>query len=174
MIRRPPRSTLFPYTTLFRSQKPWNTQNIIGSWRFIERVYRLLERRTDTDTDSFIRVLNATIKKVGEDIVALKLNTAISQLMICLNAVEDDGITNASLGVYARLLAPFAPHLAEELWEQVGEDGSVHEAEWPSYDESLLVLETVTLAVQINGKRRGEIILAPDAPEDEEIGRAHV
>ena len=152
-------------------QKPWNMKNIIGARRFVERVYRLLEKRTDSEPKSFAPILHETIKKVGGDISILKFNTAISQLMICLNAAEA-GISDESLDIFTRLIAPFAPHLAEELWQQLGKDGSVHTAKWPEYNEAFLAASTVTLAVQINGKRRGEISLAPDASEDTALAAA--
>ncbi len=152
-------------------QKPWNTKNITGARRFVERVYRLLEKRTVPESPSFAPVLHKTIKKVGEDITALKFNTAISQLMICLNEAEK-GISENSLNIYARLVAPFAPHLAEALWEELGEEGSVHESAWPSYDASLLFEQVVTVVVQINGKRRGEVPLPPQASEDTALAAA--
>lgn len=152
-------------------QKPWNTQNIAGSRRFIERVYKLLDKRTENEPETFAKVLNETIKKVGEDIQLLKFNTAISQLMICLNAAHS-GISDDSLGIFARLLAPFAPHIAEEIWSELGENDSVHKASWPTYDKAQLTVSTVTVAVQINGKRRGEITLASDADETTALAAA--
>ena len=120
-------------------------------------------------------LLHKTIKKVGEDIVALKFNTAISALMIFLNAVEKEGgIGKGQYEVLLRLLAPFAPHMAEELWSYFAKTTkdknaprkSIHLQVWPEYDEAKLVDEHVTIAVQINGKTRGEVQVATDASKD--------
>ncbi len=151
--------------------KPWNTNNITGARRFVERMYRLLEKRTETEPATFAPLLHETIKKVGEDIQELKFNTAISQMMILLNAAEE-GISDESLKIFARLLAPFAPHLAEELWHALGETESVHFAGWPQYDEALLAAKAVTVIVQVNGKRRGDILLAPDASQEDALAAA--
>ncbi len=145
-------------------QKPWNTKNISGSHRFVERAYRLLGQRTDKEPQEFAKVLEETIKKVGEDIKLLKFNTAISQLMICLNAAQD-GISQKSLEVFTLLLAPFAPHLAEEMWCELGHNESVHKATWPTYDDNAISQGAVTVAVQINGKRRGEVVISSDTDE---------
>ncbi|HFC11168.1 MAG TPA: leucine--tRNA ligase, partial [Candidatus Kaiserbacteria bacterium] len=152
-------------------QKPWSTKNIKGSYRFVDRVYKLLSSRNKKEEDSFAPVLHETIKKVGEDIKELKFNTAISQLMICLNKMED-GVSDESLKIFARLLAPFAPHLAEEVWHELGENSSVHKSTWPKYDKALLATSAVKVVVQINGKRRGEMELAPDASEEEALAGA--
>ena len=152
-------------------QKAWNTKNITGAYRFVERSYRLLEKRTDNEPESFAPILHETIKKVGSDISELKFNTAISQLMICLNAA-DSGISDDSLKVFTLLLAPFAPHLAEEMWENLGEKDSVHIAEWPVYDEAILSSGGAKITVQINGKRRGEISLADDASQEDALASA--
>lgn len=149
-------------------QKPWNMKNITGTWRFVGRVYGLLEKRQKVEQKEFAPILHETIKKVGEDIFELKFNTAISQLMICLNSAEA-GISDESFKIFAQLIAPFAPHLAEEIWHELGETDSVHLSEWPKYDEELLTKHFVTIPVQINGKRRGEITLAQDASQDEAI-----
>ncbi len=152
-------------------QKPWSTKNISGSRRFIDRVYRLLENRTEKDSDQFLKILNETIKKVGEDIASLKLNTAISQLMICLNAAEN-GISTKSLSTFAKLVAPFAPHLSEEVWYSVGNSSSIHKEDWPKYDETVLTSGSVAVAVSINGKRRGEMSISFETNEEEALNVA--
>ena len=157
---------------------PFDLGGVAGMRRFLERIIRLknsvssesqnveeLDTYNSETTDSVQRLLHQTIKKVGDDIEAYKFNTAISQLMILVNALEKEKIV--SIDIYKtllRLLAPFAPHLAEELWEQAGEQQSVHIAPWPPYDESVLQADSVTIAVQINGKVRGTF----EAPLDEE------
>jgi leucyl-tRNA synthetase len=100
---------------------------------------------------------------VGEDIGALKFNTAISQMMILMNALEKlEVIPISAYESLIRILAPFAPHLTEELWESLGNTTSIHLTEWPSYDETLLQSAQVTIAVQINGKTRDTFSTTPN------------
>jgi leucyl-tRNA synthetase len=104
------------------------------------------------------------VKKVEEDIAALKFNTAISQLMIFLNTVEKEkSIGKRQWESFLKLLAPFAPHVADELWQMIGHKRSIHTESWPQYAEAFLKDEQVTVAVQINGKTRGEVTIATDA-----------
>ncbi|MEK7133940.1 MAG: class I tRNA ligase family protein [Patescibacteria group bacterium] len=164
-----------PYNEV--SSFPWNPDGVVGVRRFLERVQRLSEKIRTSDVRILEGVLHKTIKKVGEDIAALKFNTAISQLMIFLNAIEKEG--GAGKGQwesFLKLLAPFAPHIAEELWAVSGRKGSIHKEMWPTYDEALLKDATVTLAVQINGKTQGETSVAADASREaqESAARAAV
>lgn len=143
----------------------WKTSSLIGARRFLERVWRLRETfaaGVDADVE---RVLNQTIKKVGEDIENFKFNTAISQMMIFVNEAEAKGLTKEQYESFITILAPFAPHIADEIWHELGRATSVNIAQWPSYDESKLLADTVTLAVQVNGKARAEITLPRDAAQ---------
>jgi leucyl-tRNA synthetase len=118
-------------------------------------------------------LVHQTIRKVGDDIAALKLNTAISSLMILLNHfAELPAVPKQSFKLFLQLLAPLAPHLAAELWEQVGGEERVCQSAWPPYDEAKLAAATVTVAVQVNGKTRGSVALAPEAPEAEALAAA--
>lgn len=144
----------------------WNTDNMIGSRRFLERVWRLYDRVALGSSDAVERELHRTVKKVGADILEFKFNTAISQMMIFLNLAEKEGVTATQYARLIQLLAPFAPHMAEELWSMLGNTTSVHLSSWPSYDEALLVAATVTIGVQVQGKVRATIELAPDATEE--------
>lgn len=150
-----------PYNEV--SSFPWNPDSVVGVRRFLERVARFAECVSDEDVPELEPILHRTIKKVGDDIGALKFNTAISQLMIFLNHAEK--IRKASRTQwdgFIKLLAPFAPFLAEELWYDVGhKKSSVHNAQWPSYDAARLEDATITIAVQINGKTRGQASVAP-------------
>ena len=102
-------------------------------------------------------VLHRTLKKVGEDIAALKFNTAIAELMKLLNAVEKDKkLGRSQWEIVLKMLAPFAPHMAEELWSE-GHKTSIHKAAWPAFDPNELKEDTVKIAIQINGKTRGEV-----------------
>jgi leucyl-tRNA synthetase len=153
----------------------WSTQNMIGSRRFIERVWKLVARQIDirqetldgkAEANTIEILLNKTIKKVGEDIQEFGFNTAISSLMILLNAMEKTQVSKEQVGTLLQLLAPFAPHMTEELWSALGNKKSIHIAPWPKFDETKLVDEKITIIVQINGKVRGQVVVTKDAPED--------
>lgn len=151
----------------FENTIAWSTDGLVGARRFLERVNGLSEHITETENDDATRILHKTIKKVSEDIEAFKFNTAVSSMMIYLNEAEKHGISKSSYEAFLRLLAPFAPHLTEDLWQQHGTGGSVHLADFPTYDEELAKDDLVTIGVQINGKVRGEITLSPTANESE-------
>lgn len=142
---------------------PWDMGGIMGIRRFLERVYAL--EMQGTESEEVTRLLHRTIVKVTDDITAFKFNTAISALMIFVNLAEKEGITKESYTLFLRLLAPFAPHLADELWERAGYAHSIHTESWPTADGALLVEHEVTLAVQIDGKVRGTVTVAPDADQ---------
>jgi leucyl-tRNA synthetase len=165
------------------AKKPWNTQGIEGMIRFLRKLWRevlaedgsVAERVDDApESPETLRVLHETIKKVTADYEALSFNTAISQLMICLNAISKAGRMNrATAKTFVQLLAPLAPHLCEELWERLGgAAGGVSAAMWPQCDESLLVDDTVKIIVQVNGKLRGELIVPKDTAKDAILAQA--
>lgn len=145
---------------------PWDMGGIAGIRRFLERVSGLSEHISDTEPESTTKLLHKTIEKVTKDIDAYKFNTAISALMMFVNHAEKESLTKESYETFLKLIAAFAPHLAEELWHEAGNSTSVHEEQWPVADESLLLEDTVTLAVQFNGKARGTVEVAPDATEE--------
>ncbi|MCA9365575.1 leucine--tRNA ligase [Candidatus Kaiserbacteria bacterium] len=151
------------------SNYPWDMGGIAGLHRFLERVNGLSEHISETEPKEITKLLHKTIKKVSEDIPEFKFNTAISALMVFVNSVEKQSLTKESYDAFLRLLAPFAPHLTEELWALAGNSGSVHTAEFPAYDKTLSKDETVTIGVQINGKLRGDITLSPEATKDEAL-----
>jgi leucyl-tRNA synthetase len=157
----------------FDQEITWKTDNIIGVRRFLERVWRMHERVVDDkkskakkgvatkDTvglDNPTEILfNQTIKKVTDDIGTLGFNTAISQMMILVNQLEKVEIIPKSVYLtLIKLLAPFAPHATEELWMLLGQKGSVHTSGWPEYDSDKLVLNTITVMVQVNGRVRDQ------------------
>ncbi len=153
----------------------WNEENIIGPRRFLERVWRLSEHISSDATEGEVstRILAETIKKVTADIEAMGFNTVISQLMILLNALEkESAISQKTYTIFLGLLAPIAPHITEELWQAVGEEGSVHASPWPTYNESALVQTTATIAVQVAGKVRGSITVSVDATEADVLAMA--
>lgn len=153
----------------------WNTDGLVGTRRFVERVWRLKEKVKESSGEpkkEIETLIHQTIKKVSEDIAALKFNTAVSQLMIALNALEKESeIAQPHYETVLQLLAPFAPHVTEELWNELGHRDSVHSAPWPAYDLTKLVPDTVSVAVQVNGKTR-EIIEVPQNSEEETVKEA--
>ncbi|MFN3692776.1 MAG: class I tRNA ligase family protein [Candidatus Paceibacteria bacterium] len=144
---------------------PWDMGGIAGIRRFLERVYGLPEHIVGAETAEVTRQLHKTIIKVSQDITEFKFNTAISAMMIFVNLAEKAGLTKASYELFVRLLAPFAPHLTEEIWHELGHSSSIHREEYPVGDETLARDTAVVIGVQINGKLRGKITLAPDASE---------
>jgi leucyl-tRNA synthetase len=138
--------------------------------RFLRRVWNLVEERKDAlnDGEGLVALRHRTIKKVGEDIESFAFNTAISALMIYLNAVQDEKQSSrADLQHLLLLLNPFAPHLTEELWEKLGHHDSLCRSPWPAYDPKHLVDSTVEYAVQVNGKVRDTFTIAADASQDQ-------
>jgi leucyl-tRNA synthetase len=165
--------------------KPWSMEGVSGVFGFLNRAWRMiLDDHTDeialnsvvTDdepTDEQLRVLHKTIKAVTEDIAKLSFNTAIARMMEFTNFfTKADRRPRAVLEPFVLLLAPFAPHIAEELWWALGHKNTLAYEPWPSYDESLLVESEVEIPVQINGKLRGKITLAADAGKDAMIAAA--
>jgi leucyl-tRNA synthetase len=157
------------FTGPFDQSFAWSTDNMVGSRRFLERVWRLSERVLDEEPpDELARLLNQTIKKVGEDIEGLKLNTAVSQLMILTGELERWGVPRTAYRALVKLLSPFAPHITEEIWQDVlREHSSVHDEPWPAYREDLLLSSSVTIALQVNGKVRGQMSVVRSMAEEE-------
>jgi leucyl-tRNA synthetase len=158
------------YMGPLEASKPWNTRDIVGVHRFLQRVWRLaidestgeLALREIAD-DAVERRLHRTIAKVGEDIERLAFNTAIAAMIEFVNEATGVGVTADQLDRFVRVLGPFAPHLAEELHHRLGREGSVVTAAWPAHDPSLLVDDTVEVPVQIMGKVRSRIVVPADA-----------
>ncbi|MBE6695280.1 MAG: leucine--tRNA ligase [Ruminococcaceae bacterium] len=157
----------------FEKSAPWNPQSIKGCKRFLDRVAGLLDIVKDGDiTDALDKPLNKLIKKVGEDIDDMKFNTAIAALMTFINTVYDNGsITKAELGIFCRLLSPFAPHLAEEVWSEIGNTTLVSIEKWPEYDEKKIVDDTIEIAMQLNGKFRGTVTVESEISKDELLAK---
>ncbi len=151
---------------------PWDMGGIAGLHRFLERVNGLSEHIGEGNLKT-TALLHKTIKKVSEDITEFKFNTAISAMMIFVNQVEKTSITTKEYNTFLRLLAPFSPHLTEELWVENGQEGSIHIAPYPIFNAELAKDQEVTIGVQINGKVRGEITLSPEADQDEAMDKVH-
>jgi leucyl-tRNA synthetase len=150
------------------SNYPFDLGGIAGVRRFLERVNGLSEHIA-VEAAETTKQLHKTIMKVKDDINTFKFNTAISAMMMFVNHVEKSGITEEDYEIFLRLLAPFAPHLTAELWVGTGKTESIHLTDFPVADESLVVDEYVTIAVQVNGKMRGTITLSPEATEEEAL-----
>lgn len=170
----------------YDADAPWSDRDIQGVKRFLDKVWNLVQSRIKNyelrsegevptlsasgldaeDVQSYDYVLNYTIKKVGEDIDNLRFNTAVSQLMILTNELQGLDMRSRDVRSYVKLIAPFAPHMAEELWQALGHEKSVHVEAWPEYDDTKLVRSKVVIAVQVNGKLRAEINVPLDAEQD--------
>jgi leucyl-tRNA synthetase len=164
------------YMGPLEAAKPWNTRDIIGMVRFLNAVWRNLVGDEESKKvaqvvdgpvpDALDRQMHRTIKKVGEDIAALRFNTAIAELIKLNNEITGLPTVPRTLAeTLTLLLAPFAPHLAEELWHQLGHGGGLARRPWPQYDESKLTESTLELPVQVNGKVRDKITVPADAAE---------
>jgi len=147
----------------------WSTESIIGPRRFLERVWKLKEKvNEDTETKQEIETaLHKTIKKVTEDVDAFRFNTAISALMILVNDLEKTPhITTQTYCTLLQILAPFAPHMSEELWREMGNKESVHVSKWPEFDNSKIIKDRVKIIVQVNGKVRASFEADPGITEE--------
>lgn len=157
----------------FDEAVPWSTNGVIGVRRFLDKVLRLVEKVQDVQDGDVARMMQKTLKKVSEDSEALRFNTAVSALMICVNDLQAASVVpRDAMKLLAIMLVPYAPHVANEVWEKIGEQGLVEEQPWPSVDALLLIDDVVTYAVQVNGKVRGNVSLAVDATDEVIIAAA--
>ena len=156
----------------FEQAATWSSDAVKGSKRFLDKVWNLAESAADSMelTPANEAILHKTIKKVTDDIDTLKMNTAIAAMMTAVNEMTANGVTKGDLGIFLRLLNPFAPHITEELWEQLGfaaQTGKMCcQAEWPVYDASKTVASTVEMAIQVNGKMKGTVTMPVDSDEE--------
>nr|MDD3719714.1 class I tRNA ligase family protein [Candidatus Gracilibacteria bacterium] len=165
------------YMADFKDSAPWDSKNIVGVRRFLDRINSLytgeLEKIAENDEKS-MKILHKTIKKVGEDIENYKFNTAIAQMMICINEglPKDKTLQKEWKEKFIIILHPFAPHIAEELWQLLGNNESIFNSKWPKYDEKLVVDDTITIGVQVLGKLRGEIEIGVDEEQASVLEKA--
>lgn len=159
----------------------WSVEGMGGSYRFLQRIWTLTQEYLAADNrdsseasdEALLKVTHKTIKKVSDDLQSLSFNTAIAAEMEMVNelyklkAVEGYASKSWRFAIESllQLLAPFAPHIAEELWHQIGQDDSIHISQWPRYDEKYLIQDTVTVAVQVNGKVRAQVEVPADADQ---------
>ena len=155
--------------------KPWDTNGIEGVHRFLKKFWRLYQNEegemgNDELNKQSLKVVHQTIKKIGEDIERFSFNTSVSTFMIATNQLTDAKCSSREvLEPMVVLIAPFAPHIAEELWHQLGHDTTVFDAAWPQYDPKMLVEDTVKYPVQFNGKMRFTIDLPADSTQADAI-----
>lgn len=154
----------------------WSEKGLEGSRKFLDRVWRLFidenfvlrDRITKHNDEALTKVYHQTVKKVTEDYTNLHFNTAISQLMTFVNeAYKAEALPVEYMNGFLQLLAPVAPFLSEELWERMGNEGSISYVAWPTYDESALVEDTIEVIFQVNGKVRGKEVVARDLSKEE-------
>ena len=159
----------------FEKSAPWNTASIKGCRRFLERVWGLMDMVTEgTDYSKKLESsMHRTIKKVTEDIEVLKMNTAIAAMMSLLNEMYDKkSVTKGEVRTLLILLNPFAPHMTEEMWQQLGFEGQIAHAQWPGFDEAKCVDSAVEIAVQVNGKVRAKLVVPTDISKEDAIAAA--
>ena len=151
--------------------KPWSTKGVEGVFRFLKRAHRMFQEAEIVDvpcTKDQQRLLHATIKKVSQDLDSFGFNTAISQLMIFLNEFSKlDKLPREAAEKFVLLLSPFAPHLGEELWQQLGHENTLAYEPWPEWDEAVLKLDEVEILVQVLGKPKARLMMPVDAAQEQ-------
>lgn len=170
----------------------WSVEGMGGSFRFLQRVWAITQEYlgdaasrqspvASQDDVELKRIMHRAIYRVSKDLEGMGFNTAIAALMETVNDLYKHKVTHPlskaspwkeAIDVLLQLLAPFAPHITEELWAQLGHEGSIHASEWPVHDEQYLVRDTMTIVVQINGKVRSQLTAAADATEESILAAA--
>jgi leucyl-tRNA synthetase len=150
----------------------WSTESIVGCRRFIEKVWKISDKISKTKhtqtNPQILRVLNKTIKQVGEDIEKMGFNTAVSAMMMCANEMEKaEVISKKDFLKLVKVFSVFAPHISEEIWKDLGEKKSIHIATWPEYDSKFLISDTTVIGIQVNGKVRAEIEVSNTESEED-------
>lgn len=159
------------------SSRGWDPKAITGNARFLKRVWTLLTENKDAGVRGFVdaasesikvkKAINKLVKKVTEDVEVLSLNTSIAAMMEFLNEVSGEGLSKDTAQKLTIILSPFAPHIAEELWERLGNSKTITYEKWPSFDEKLLVEDQVSVVVQVNGKKRALLECKADISESD-------
>ena len=151
----------------------WNDKGIKGIYRFLFKVYNMHTKHfTDELNEESLVVFNSTIKKVTEDLNSMKFNTALSKMMEFVNYFQNNNISQNMYYIFIKLLAPFAPHICEEIWQKLGFKTSIFLDSWPDYDKSKLVSDTINIAIQVNGKLRGQVSVQANLSKEIVIGSA--
>ena len=150
------------------ADKPWSKNGVEGARRFLDRVYRLYEEKVqDVTNKNLEKIYHQTVKKVTQDYESLNFNTAISQMMIFINAVYKEDVFPLEYATnFVKLLNPIAPFMTEEIWQMLGHDKTIAYEKWPTYDEEKTKEETFEMVVQVNGKVRGKIEVSMDTSKE--------
>jgi leucyl-tRNA synthetase len=150
------------------SMLEWSDAGIEGAWRFLNRVWRLVTERLDASAKAspeLLQKMHQTIKKVTDDNERFHFNTAIAAIMELVNAIYQGAADRESTEMVVRLLSPYAPHIAEELWRRLGHDDLLTVHPWPTFDPAIAQKKRVPYPVQVNGKLRGQVEAEPDAEQ---------
>ncbi len=145
----------------------WNENGVVGVYRFLEKVWKMQERIEGNTEPKIESEIHKTVKKVSDDLEELKFNTAIAAMMTLLNTLGASSLSREGYEMILKSLAPFAPHMAEELWHELGNEESIHLAQWPAYDKEKIKEERATIVVQVNGKVRAEFEIEVGVNEEE-------
>jgi leucyl-tRNA synthetase len=157
----------------YGASTPWNDNSVRGCKRFLDRTYRIMEKLSEEDVPALDNALHKAIKKVTSDIEEMKYNTAIATLMALINDFEaSEKVGKQQYIAFIKLLCPFAPHICEEIWEQIGGEGFLSVSKWPSYDEEKMADATVEIGVQINGKPKDVVTIPADCDEKTAVAAA--
>jgi len=154
----------------FDQEIAWSTDNMVGSRRFLDKVWKLQDKivkKKTIDNNDFEVLLHKTIKKITDDIIGFSFNTAISAFMILINAAEKTELTKSDYETILKLLAPFAPHMTEEIWATLDHKKSIHLEKWPDYNPKKIVSEKIIIMVQINGRPRATFEASVGITQDE-------
>lgn len=152
----------------FEKSAPWSENGVKGCRKFLERVWKAQELVVDEESHELDMIVHQTIKKVSEDYETLKFNTAIAQLMTCLNEFNSLGkVSKDYYKIYLTLLNPVCPHITEELWQILAYDGYIHDTTWPNYDEEKIKLDEIELPIQVNGKVRTTLKIDKDIEQED-------
>jgi len=149
----------------------WSTEGLEGCYRFLKRVWALFnnkEKISNKTSQDLIQKLHYTIKKVGDDLENMRFNTAVAAMMEFVNLWQEKGyvLSKKDAGSFLKILAPFTPHICEEIWVNLGNKNSIFKEKWPQYDEKLIKKETFQLVIQVNGKLRDKIEVETDISEN--------
>ena len=162
--------------------KPWSTTGLQGCSRFIKKLWSILvddegvlsSKVTDKkDGKETLQALNMMIKKISDNLDQMQFNTCVSEFMIFTNHIQKlDSINIDTIRSFIIIMNPFMPHLAQELWELIGETNELTYQAWPDYDKDLAISDEIVIPIQINGKRRSEILISANESESEVISKA--
>ena len=150
--------------------KPWDDNGVAGARKFLDRVYKAYQEKNivDEPNKALEKIYNETVKKVTEDFETLNFNTAISQMMIFLNAVnKEQDFPRVYAEGFVKLLNPICPCITEELWQELGHNNTIAYESWPTYDKEKLVSTEIEIPIQVNGKLRGKITVSVETPKEE-------